>query len=81
MDESKADKRGVLLDELVYSLSFDPRRLGVAALEALVLRLEAWSYLVKDSFDFRLLLGRDGFIATAHPYDIAVSEVADELVV
>ena len=81
MDESKADKKGVLLDQLVYCLSFDPRRLGIADFEALVLGLEAWSYLVKDSFDLGLLLGRDGFVSTAHPYDIAVSKVADELFV
>ena len=71
----------MLLDELMHRLPFDSLRLGVAALEALVLRLEIGSYFVKDSFDFCLLLGGDRFVATAHPYDIAVSEVADELVV
>lgn len=81
MDESKVDKRGVLLDELMHRFPFYSLRLGIADFEALVLGLEAWSYLMKDSFDLGLLLGRNGFVSTAHPYDIAVSEVADELVV
>ncbi len=77
----RVEDKTELLDVLVCGLSFDPWRLGVVGFEALILRLEARCYLVKDLLDFCLLVGANGFVATAHPHDGAISVATDELIV
>lgn len=49
--------------------------------EALVLGRDTRSDVLEDANYELLLLGRNGFVATAHPDDVAVAEGADELVV